>query len=74
LRQILTVSYFQAIYVRQELRFRAPVKAGNTVVARATVTEIQAERRRVVSTTVCSVEDKVLLDGEATMMASNRPT
>ena len=48
--------------------------AGKNPHARATVTEIQAERRRVVSTTVCSVEDKVLLDGEATMMDSNRPT
>ncbi len=74
MRQILTVSYFQAIYVRQELRFRAPVKAGNTVVARATVTEIQAERRRVVLSTVRTVEDKVVLDGEATIMVSNRPT
>jgi acyl dehydratase len=33
------------IHVRQELRFRAPVNAGDTEVARATVTEIQAERR-----------------------------
>ena len=74
MRQILTVSYFQAIYVRQELRFRAPVKAGNTVVARATMTEIQAERRRVVLSTVRTVEDKVVLDGEATIMVSNRPT
>lgn len=62
------------IYVRQDLRFRAPVKAGDTVVARATVTEIQAERRRVVLSTVCKVEDKVVLDGEATMMVSSRPT
>jgi acyl dehydratase len=33
------------IYVRQALHFRVPVKAGDTVVGRATVTEIQAERR-----------------------------
>ena len=60
------------IYVRQELRFKAPVKAGDTVVARATVKEIQAERRRVVLTTVCTVGDTVVLDGEATMMVNRR--
>ena len=60
------------IYVKQDLRFKAPVKAGDTVVARATVKEIQAERRRVVLSTVCSVGDKVVLDGEATMMVDSR--
>ena len=61
------------IYVNQSLRFRAPVKAGDTVVARATVKEILPERRRVILTTVCSVGETVVLDGEATMMVSNRP-
>ena len=61
------------IYVNQSLRFRAPVKAGDTVVARATVKEILPERRRVVLTTVCSVGETVVLDGEATMMVANRP-
>lgn len=61
------------IYVSQSLRFRAPVKAGDTVVARATVKEILPERRRVVLTTACNVGDTVVLDGEATMMVSNRP-
>jgi len=61
------------IYVNQSLRFRAPVKAGDTVVARATVKEILPERRRVVLSTVCSVGETVVLDGEATMMVSNRP-
>lgn len=61
------------IYVSQNLRFRAPVKAGDTVVARATVKEIHLERRRVVLTTVCTVGDTVVIDGEATMMVANRP-
>ncbi len=62
-----------AIYLSQSLRFRAPVKAGDTVVARATVTDILPERRRVVLETTCSVGDTVVLDGEATVMVSNRP-
>ncbi len=60
-------------YINQSLRFRAPVKAGDTVVARATVKEILPERRRVVLTTVCSVGETVVIDGEATMMVANRP-
>ncbi len=62
-----------AIYLNQSLRFRAPVKAGDTVVARATVTDIVPERRRVVLETTCNVGDTVVLDGEATVMVSNRP-
>jgi 3-hydroxybutyryl-CoA dehydratase len=61
------------IYVSQNLRFRAPVKAGDTVVARATGKEIQPERRRVVLSTVCSVGETVVIDGEATMLVANRP-
>jgi 3-hydroxybutyryl-CoA dehydratase len=61
------------IYINQNLRFRAPVKAGDTVVARATVKEILPERRRVVLTTVCTVGETVVIDGEATMMVAKRP-
>lgn len=61
------------IYVSQNLRFRAPVKAGDTVVARATIKEILPERRRVALTTVCTVGDTVVIDGEAVMLVANRP-
>ncbi len=61
------------IYINQNLRFRAPVKAGDTVVARATVKEILPERRRVVLATVCTVGETVVIDGEAVMMVANRP-
>ncbi len=62
-----------AVYISQNLRFRAPVKAGDTVVARATVKEINSERRRVVLTTVCTVGDTVVIEGEAVAMVDNRP-
>jgi 3-hydroxybutyryl-CoA dehydratase len=62
-----------AVYISQNLQFRAPVKAGDTVVARATVKEIHAERRRVVLTTVCTVGDTVVIEGEAVAMVDNRP-
>ncbi len=63
-----------SIYLSQSLRFRAPVRAGDTVVARATVKEILSERRRVVMTTVCKVGETVVLDGEAMVMVANRPS
>lgn len=60
------------IYLRQDLRFKAPVKVGDTVEARVTVKEIQAEKKRVVFDTVCRVGDTVVLEGEATLMVHSR--
>lgn len=60
------------IYVSQSLRFRAPVRVGETVYARATITELQPERRRVVLQTQCHVHDKVVLDGEAIVQLPER--
>lgn len=60
------------IYLRQDLRFKAPVKIGDTVEARVTVKEIQAAKKRVVFDTVCTVRDSVVLEGEATLMVASR--
>ena len=60
------------IYLRQDLRFKAPVKVGDTVEARVTVREIQAEKKRVVFDTVCTVRGGVVLEGEATLMVASR--
>lgn len=62
------------IYLSQSLKFRAPVKAGDTVIARATVTAINQEKRRVTLETVCSVGDTVVIEGEAIAMVANRVT
>lgn len=56
------------IYMGQSLSFRGPVRPGDEVVTTATVKEIIPEKRRVVLTTVCTVGDKVVLDGEALVM------
>jgi len=53
------------IYLRQELNFKAPVRAGDTVNAQVTITELIPEKRRVILETVCTVEDKVVLNGMA---------
>jgi len=58
--------------MNQSLRFRAPVRPGDTVRARVTVKEVIEEKCRVVLDTVCTVGDKVVIDGEATLMATSR--
>jgi 3-hydroxybutyryl-CoA dehydratase len=61
-----------SIYLSQNLKFRAPVRAGDTVEARITVTEIIPDKNRVALKTVCSVGDKVVIEGEAVVMVPGR--
>ncbi|WP_282607495.1 MaoC family dehydratase [Pelagibius sp. Alg239-R121] len=60
------------IYMSQNLRFKAAVKSGDTVTARVTIREIIGEKNRVVFDTVCSVGDKVVIDGDAMLMVSRK--
>ena len=60
------------IYLSQTLRFRAPVKIGDTVEATVTVTAIDAQKRRVSFATRCTVAGKVVVDGEAELLVSSR--
>jgi 3-hydroxybutyryl-CoA dehydratase len=62
-----------SIYLSQNLRFRAPVRAGDTVEARVTVTDIVHEKNRVSLKTVCTVGDTVVIDGDALVMVPARP-
>lgn len=57
-----------AIYMHQDLVFRAPVRFGEVVVASAKVEKINIHRRVVVLSCKCTVEGKVVLNGEAVMM------
>ena len=59
------------IYLSQSLRFRAPVSIGDTVTARVTVTAMDRERNCVTLSTVCTVGDKIVIDGEAEVMPPN---
>lgn len=61
-----------SIYISQDLRFKAPVRIGDTVTARVTVTEIIADKRRVKFACDCRVGDTVVIEGEAVMMVSRR--
>lgn len=62
-----------AIYLSQTMRFKAPVRAGDTLVARATVKELVAEKRRCTLTTTVSVDDKVVVEGEAIVLVAAKP-
>jgi 3-hydroxybutyryl-CoA dehydratase len=46
------------------------VRVGDTVTARVTVDEVVPEKKRVILTTVCTVGDTVVVEGEALMMVS----
>jgi 3-hydroxybutyryl-CoA dehydratase len=54
-----------SIYVSQSLRFRAPVRADDTVRATVTVEEMIPGRFRVLLATVCTVGGLVVIEGEA---------
>jgi 3-hydroxybutyryl-CoA dehydratase len=60
------------VYVSQSLRFKAPVRPGDEVVARVTVTKLIPEKRFVEFETSCSVGGKVVLEGDATGLIPSR--
>lgn len=60
------------IYVNQSIRFKAPVVVGDTVTARVTITKLVPERKFVELKTICMVGQKVVIDGEATVMVPSR--
>jgi 3-hydroxybutyryl-CoA dehydratase len=61
------------IYMSQTLKFKAPVKIGDTVKARVTVSAIDQEKARVTFATTAHVGDKIVLEGEAQLMVPRRP-
>ncbi len=58
-----------SVYPSQSLRFRRPVRPGDTVTVRLEVTAVDAARRRVRLATVCANQrGEVVLDGEAEVL------
>ena len=60
------------VYLGQNLRFKAPVRPGDTVHATVTVKELFPEKRRVSLSTVCTVNGKVVIEGDALVMPTSR--
>ena len=61
-----------AIYLSQNLRFTAPVKAGDTVTARVVVTEVDVAKRRCRLDTKCTVGNQIVVTGDALTMVPSR--
>jgi 3-hydroxybutyryl-CoA dehydratase len=57
-----------SIYMSQSLKFRAPVRIGDTVTATVTIREINQEKRRLTLDTVCTVGETTVIEGEAMVM------
>ena len=73
---ILSASFFSAlfgtkipgegcVYVSQSLRFKRPVYLDDTVVASVIVTSVDLKKKRVFFQTLCKVNNKIVIDGEA---------
>jgi 3-hydroxybutyryl-CoA dehydratase len=60
------------IYVNQSLKFKAPVRIGDTVTARVEVISTVPEKKFVVLKTSCTVAGKTVIDGEATLMVPSK--
>ncbi len=62
-----------AIYISQTLRFLAPVRIGDTVVASVEVVELSDKGRRGKLKCECRVGETIVLEGEAEVKAPARP-
>ena len=60
------------IYVSQALKFKAPVRIGDTVTAKVEVLSTVPEKKFVTLKTPCLVAGKAVIDGEATLMVPSK--
>ena len=61
-----------AVYLAQNLRFKAPARPGDTVHATVTVTALDEVKRRASLSTICTVNGKTVIDGDAVVMPTSR--
>src|SRR5450755_3776314 len=59
------------VYLGQTLKFKAPVRAGDTVTATVTVKEVNVAKKRAILDCVCTVAGKDVIEGEATMLCTS---
>ena len=60
------------IYLSQSLRFLAPVRVGDTVVAEVAISGMNAEKRRVTLSTNCKVGKTKVIEGDALVIVPSR--
>jgi 3-hydroxybutyryl-CoA dehydratase len=57
------------VYLKQEFKFKLPVKIGDTIKAEVEVTNLIEDKKRIILKTSCTNQkNEVVLDGEATVM------
>lgn len=61
-----------SIYLSQSMRFRRPVKLGDAVVTRVTIHALDEARGHATLATVCQVNGKTVVDGEAVIMVPRK--
>jgi 3-hydroxybutyryl-CoA dehydratase len=61
-----------SIYMRQSLRFVAPVKIGDTVKATVEVVSLNPEKKRATLKTICMVGEELVIEGEAYVQVPSR--
>ncbi len=73
---MMTASYFSAlfgtkipgkgcVYTKQSLSFKKPIYINDTVEVIVTVTDVNIPKRKVKFRTICKVDNKIVIDGEA---------
>jgi 3-hydroxybutyryl-CoA dehydratase len=62
-----------AIYLSQSLKFRRPVRIGDAVTARVSVAQLDERRAHATLATVCIVDGRNVVEGEAVVMVPRRP-
>jgi 3-hydroxybutyryl-CoA dehydratase len=60
------------IYLGQTLRFRAPVRIGDTVTATVEITALDSQKKRATLKTACTVDGKSVIEGEAQVQVPSR--
>ena len=61
-----------SIFLGANVRFKAPVRIGDTVVATCTVREMDMTKGRVIFSCLCKVGDIVVIEGEANVKVPSR--
>lgn len=61
------------IYMDQSLKFKTPVRVGDSVVAKVEIIDLDEERPYCMLNTVCEVDGAVVLEGKAKVKVPRKP-
>ncbi len=61
-----------AVFAGMTMRFERPVRIGDTVIARATVTEVDVKGRKVKLACVCEVDGQTCMEADAEVIVRKR--